>query len=275
MKTFKRQPQFLESFEPVKYKMPQLSDDEMIRHVWDIENIRNLMNLRSYLHANDMREQELSDLWVSKEENKKTASYGANWGYYLGMDEIRRWYVTEHKEKRQRQLQWACKSVPGLENKPENLGLGCMQMMPASTSLVRIADDGKTAKGLWYVCGQMTDYQPDGSVRALWINGRMACDFIKEGADEDAFGGWKLWHFIDSNDQSYEVGKAYSMPTYPEPGMDPLEAEFGNPTIPMITHDTAFNYADNYPFMPEPYKTMTPELSYGPEGHPKYKGGQR
>jgi hypothetical protein len=25
--------------------------------------------------------------------------------------------------------------------------------------------------------------------------------------------------------------------------------------------------------MPEPYDTLTPELSYGPEGHPMLKGG--
>ncbi len=269
MNTFERDPQWQKSFTEVKYTMPQLDDDAMIRHVWDIENVRQLMNLRSYYNANDARERELEEIWVSKPEHKATASYGTNWGYYLGMDEIRRWYVTEHAAKRQAQLDAACKNIPGLENKPENLGFGCMQMLPMSTSLVRIADDGETAEGFWYVIGQKTEYQPDGTAASLWMNGRVAADFIKED------GQWKLWHYIDCNDQSYPAGTAYSAPTYATPGEDPMEIEFGNPTIKMITHDGAYNYADDYPAMPEPYATMTPELSYGPWGHPKYEGGAK
>ncbi len=276
MKEFKRSAQFFEAFEPVKYKMPVgLSDDEMIRHVWDIENVRNLMNLRSYYHANDMRAEEMADLWVAKEENKQCASYGTNWGYYFGYDEVKKWYVDEHAAKRAQQLEWACKNNPELENKPENLGYGCMQMLPYSTSLIRIADDGKTAKGFWYVIGQQTNYEEAGTARSMWMNGRVACDFVKEGSDDDVCGGWKICHYFDCNDQTYRAGEAYSFPTYPEPGEDPMEIEFGEPTIKMITHNGAFNYADDYPPMPEPYATMTPELSYGPAGHPKFQGGKK
>ena len=270
MNTFKYDPQWQQSFAEVKYSMPQLDDDAMIRHVWDIENVRRLINLRSYYNANDRRAEELADLWVAEPEHKATASYGTNWGYYVGLDEIERWYVKEHAAKRQAQLDAACKNNPGLENKPENLGYGCMQMLPMSTSLVRIADDGQTAKGFWYVIGQKTDYQPDGTAKSLWMNGRVACDFVKEGDQ------WKIWHFFDANDQSYAAGESFSLPTYCAPGEDPMELEFGeNPTISMITHNSSYNYADDYPPMPEPYATMTPALSYGPEGHPKYEGGAK
>ena len=51
-----------------------------------------------------------------------------------------------------------------------------------------------------------------------------------------------------------------------------MAVEFGTPTIPMNVHDNTYNWADNYPPMPEPYDTLTPELSYGPEGHPMLKG---
>ena len=64
MNTFKYDPQWQQSFAEVKYSMPQLDDDAMIRHVWDIENVRRLINLRSYYNANDRRAEELADLWV-------------------------------------------------------------------------------------------------------------------------------------------------------------------------------------------------------------------
>lgn len=268
MNEFSRDPQYFSIANPVEYKMPvNMSDEEYINHVWDIEQVRDVMSLRSFLNANDMHAEELSDLWVSKPENKATASLASNWGYYVGMAEIERFYVKEFKEKRQKQLDAACKNIPGLENKPENLGTGCMSMHPMSTALIRIADDGRSAKGIWYCIGQETEYQEDGTARSMWINSKIAADFAKED------GVWKLWHYVEANDQNYRAGEAYSANTYQAPGEDALEVAFGKPTIKMITHDGAYNYSDDYPPMPEPYATMTPKLSYGPEGHPKYAGG--
>ena len=38
-----------------------------------------------------MEREELDTLWVTEPERKKTASYGSNWGYYVGMEAMRRW----------------------------------------------------------------------------------------------------------------------------------------------------------------------------------------
>ena len=70
--------------------------DERIRRVWDIELVKELMNTRVYYIADDRRADELNDLWVQEPENRATASYGSNWGYYTGMDNIRSWYVDAH-----------------------------------------------------------------------------------------------------------------------------------------------------------------------------------
>ncbi len=260
-------PAYVKRNQPMQYQMPvHKGDDGMIRNVWDIEEIRDLMSLRAYYQAGDLRQKELDELWVSQPEHAAKASYGSNWGYYVGKDEIARWYVDEFNAKRAEQLKVYEAAHPGVQ---AQAGAGCMYMCPLSTALVRVADDGETAKAIWYVVGQESDLQPDGTAKGRWMNDRLCADFIKED------GVWKIYHIMVANDQSYFAGEKFDMPVYLEPGQDPLEVEFGNPTIKMTVHDNTYNWADNYPDFPRPYKTMGPGLSYGPEDHPLYTGGAK
>ena len=216
----------------------EYTDDELIRRVTDIEEIKKVANKRVYYMINEWREQELQDLWVTDPAYQATASFGKNTGYYVGMDNIRSYYVTKH--------------AADLGD-----GVGTMNAHPISTGLVELAGDGKTAKGLWYSIGQDTYPNGDGTAK-------VAIDFVKEG---DA---WKIWHIVEANDIVSEAGTAYGDgPVYLDYETDPVAVEFGTPTIPMITHDATFNWWDNYPAPPTPYDTWSDEISYGPEGYPE------
>ncbi len=223
----------------------EYSDNELIRRVTDIEEVKKLANKRVYYMINEWREKELDELWVSESEHAKTASFGKNTGYYVGLDNIRAYYVTKH--------------AADLGD-----GVGTMNAHPISTGLVKLAGDGKTAKGLWYSIGQDTKPNGDGTALAMWNTGKVAIDFVKEG---DA---WKIWHIVEANDATCEAGDTYGdHPVYIDYATDPVAVEFGTPTIPMITHDATFNWWDNYPAPPEDYETWSDELSYGPEGYPE------
>jgi hypothetical protein len=226
------------------------------------------MGRRGFYVANDMRREELNDLWVTTPKYRKTASLGSNWGYYVGMDDISNYYVVKHNEEMQKLLDAYCRAHPGVENRRENLGYGCMSFHPASTPRVVLSGDGYTAKGNWYVIGQETTWKPDGTVSCHWFNDRLAVDFVREN------GQWKIWHLVISNDIHIEAGENINeLPTYPVPGANPAENEFlsGNPTVKMLTHNVVLNWSDNYPFLPEPYFHFEDEISYGPEGHPEYR----
>ena len=67
--------------------------EERINRVWDLEDCKDIAHNRSFLEANNEWERELDELWVKDPENMKTASFGRNWGYYVGMDEIRKLYA--------------------------------------------------------------------------------------------------------------------------------------------------------------------------------------
>lgn len=205
-------------------KTRTFTDEEWLGRLWDVENVKQLMTKRCYYIYNDARRQELDDLWVKKPENRATASYGSNWGYYVGMDEIAKYYVLKHDREMKARL----------------------------------------ARYMWYDMTALNDGHPDGTAEELLLPWLVACDLIKED------GAWKIWHLFMSNDMFITIGKPVSqIPVYPGPGEDPVRAEFGEPTIPMLAHDNTFGWADMYPPMPEAYDTFDNQNSYGPDGHPK------
>lgn len=252
----------------VKIERPYYTPAERIERVWSIEEVKDLMARRAFYQANDMRREELDNLWVLEPKHRKTASLGSNWGYYVGMEEISNYYVVKHDADRQAQLNAYIEAHPEVENIPENLGYGCMSWHPVSTPMVVLAGDGMTAKGFWYVIGQETVSTGGEGAQCHWYMDRLAADFIKED------GKWKIWHLVVSNDLCLEAGRdAEKLLTKPLPGTWPPQDEFvaGSPTISMLTHNSALNWSDNYPFMPNPYVTFTDDISYGPEGHPEYE----
>lgn len=125
----------------------QYTDEELIQRVWDVEEIKKLIHKRVIYIANEMRKEELNDLWVQDPEHKKTASFGRNTGYYTGMDAIYDYYVVHHQNEREEQLKKLHAANPAIADIPQNLHIGCLSSHPVSTGLVELAGDGKTAKG--------------------------------------------------------------------------------------------------------------------------------
>ena len=251
----------------MKLKKPHYTDEELVQRVWDTEEVKKLVNKRMYYIANDWHRQELNDLWVQEPAHRRSASYGMNWGWYVGMESIERHYVLDYEAKRIEHLHSIAASDPTVSEEPENRGIGCMHCHPPTTGMVQLAYDGRTARGLWYCIGQDTISRPDGTAEARWVSEKIAVDFVKER------GGWKIWHVMTAIDLSAEAGSDYGLqPVYPEPGSDPYESAFGTPDIPFLTHNNIFNWWDDYPAMPEPYMTFSEDMGYGPEGHPTYEG---
>ena len=229
--------------------MKERSQMETILRVWDAEQIKDLMSRRAMYSSNEERERELNELWVTRPENRETASFGRNYGYYVGMDAIRSYYVDAHRARVAR-----CG------------GVGCMEAHAVSSPYLILAEDGQTARGLWYSIGHETYPGSDGGLTPLWVMDKVAADFIKED------GAWKIWHLILSND----VWNPASVPMDALPDklpeeMDWVKEEFGHPTVEMKTHEPLYLWSDNYPPMPEPYETYDPRHSYAPEGHPNYR----
>ncbi len=151
-------------------------------------------------------------------------------------------------------------------NKELGDGIGWFSFHPVTTPLIYIAEDGKTARGLFYCVGQETRPSGDGLAIALWIPEKIGVDFVKED------DGWKIWHIMIANDLVCEAGTCYEDgPVYTDDATDPVIVEFGKPTISKRVHEPFFNWWDDYPSQPRPYESWSDDESYGPEGYHESK----
>ena len=178
--------------------------DERIRRVWDIEEIKDLMCRRSFYYANNDRRGELNNCWVAEPKHRKSASFGSNWGYYVGMDEISNWYVVQHDEKMKAALKAINAEKPEIAYTEANQGRGCYFYQPMSTPMVVLSGDGETAKGMWYSIGNDSVYSGGEEAECRWKNGRVAADFVKEN------GEWKIWHLHMYTDFMCQFGDTFT-----------------------------------------------------------------
>ena len=65
---------------------------------------------------------------------------------------------------------------------------GYMLDMQLTTPMIEVADDVKTAKGLWWTPGIGSNPQNNNDPQALWYWGMVGVDFIYED------NTWKVWH---------------------------------------------------------------------------------
>lgn len=66
---------------------------------------------------------------------------------------------------------------------------GIFSIHAVTTEVIEVAEDGRTARGLWISPGAEAKHSVSGSLESYWIWGKYAVDFIKEP------DGWKFWKF--------------------------------------------------------------------------------
>ena len=117
----------------------------------------------------------------------------------------------------------------------------------ANTPVIAVAEDGRTARGLWVSPGMLTLPDPEGpnGLRSCWRWMKLGADFIYEN------DSWKLWHihyfplFVTPFEQSWtEKNDLFSSPLIRDCPPD----RAGDPGA--------------LPIPPEPYSTFRPELAY-------------
>lgn len=251
---FPAYPRLLQDPDARDNKEPNWTDQEYAFRINSRDELMNLMGRRSFYVSADMLEQELEDLWTK--EHASTASYGGNWGWYIGMDEIRRGYLGSWREARKAQQE-----ARGDGSDP---GMGTASLFSMTTPLIEIAYDNKTARGLWYSVGYDVSATENAKQDIRWRYEKVGADFVYED------GQWKIWHLVfglDILEQSGSVTVPYEGDDY----LAPAQKSFGEPTYAMLTHDPHYNWVDNYPAAPEPYETFKPEESYGPQGNKYYR----
>jgi hypothetical protein len=234
-----------------------------IQQLWDIQQINDLMSRHEWYYSAGQHQREMDELFA---RHQPDVSFGTNIGYWVGRVSIQRFYVDWFKTQAEKDLQSLSRRHPEVKNVPENLLAGTAMMHTLTTPLVVVAEDGRTAKGLWYTVGEVTQ-TPLGQPSANYMWERYAIDFIKEPE------GWRIWHFNVFTDVSTSPDGDW---THPQPNaklvvqpgevlpwMDPAAPQ---PDVPGQVYQgwSVANVRGEKPRVPVPYRTFSETFSYGP-----------
>lgn len=237
------------------------TESELLERVWDKEKIKDIIYRRSYFISANRRREELSNLWVGEPRHLKSASYGNNIGYFVGIDEIHR-HCAEYDEILYSRLKPYSDTRQEIDYDKANLGFGGMNIFSCNTPLVFVAENGMTAKLLVAQYGNHAVGAPDGTSEVFMTFGLVFADFVKEGNQ------WKIWHLIDVHDFSLPAGKdALDLPLRPGAEDDPIVAEYGTPTVSKEVYDTMFGWEYLYFDMPKEYYAYDERYGYGPNSN--------
>ena len=228
----------------------EATQEQRIAKVWEHQQIKQLIARRSLMIFNNERQRELEELWVWEPENQKTAQLGSNWGYYVGLDSIARYYE---------------KAFPA--DAPDY----CYHM-PNGTNIVHIAADGKTAFCLIYALSARAADMGSG-VRGYGEYDRIWFDMKKE-AD-----GWKIWHVMEGNDITLEAGidirgMAAMADDKASHLVNPSQVLFGTPDMPMKVFDPKFGWYQ-FPRIPDAHDSYSLDMSCSMEACLKFLAGKK
>jgi len=212
-----------------------------IQRCEDVNQIQNL--LASYVYTHEVgRTADLTEK-VFAINDPDVSWEVAGTGYFKGSDSVKKALGNNVSPN----------PIPG------NLSVHCL-----TTPVIEVADDGRTAKGIWISPGAITIPNPQtGKMKGFWAWTRYGCDFIKED------NTWKIWHY-----HVYSIFLAPSGSDFAEPGAPDLFKKSDNgkpPARPVPDGPTTFDnpYNQNYiakliPAPPQPYKAFEETFSYGP-----------
>lgn len=229
----------------------------------DQREIKNLMGKMSNCILLN-REAELFELFWA--HTQADVCLGLNNGWYIGPEALRAYYQAEHDRCAlvAACLQKAYPQIIGDQSAEDIYGIGVFKAKPLYAPVIEVADDRRTAKGLWYCMGTSAKVDTAGPV-ADWTWGYYCVDFIREESQ------WRIWHLQYLNDVECISGQSWGSEQTPYPELDeflPLK-DF---SMPKPSQETCLRAVYSplrpmtpAPAIPEPYSTFSKTFSYGAE----------
>lgn len=236
--------------------MTKKSLEAMVQRLNNIHDIQNIMSLHEYYHTAGMHKEEVEEIWAQK-------TPGVSWetgdlGRFEGIEAIRSIYVDGKEMVGEANLKEMRELYPQIEDDPKNKNIGTMNVHMLTTPMIEVAEDGKTAKGIWMSPGHVTQVR-GGKLAACWMWEKYAVDFVKED------GKWKIWHFHVYTDFQTPYDKSWVENSL-EPKLPPaFPPDFPKSNKPMTVdypQYSPFTVPKNEPRPPVPYETFNDTFSY-------------
>lgn len=233
--------------------------EKKVQRALDYMEIQNVFALHEYYHHKPA--EEIDMIFAQKQPD---VSFGQNQGMWVGLESVKKNYKGQSKEEQQKRLDALRKWHPDIPDDIKYAASGELGFHMLTTPLIEIAEDGQTAKGMWYTPGFMTMFnEQNGKWNAGWMFEKYLIDFIKED------GKWKIWHFNALCDffTPYEkswVESSEERRLHPEGAPMMMGDKRDVPSLGTVDYSTRRVQPMDFPKPPEPYRTFSETHSYGP-----------
>ncbi len=240
--------------------MRNYTPEELLERLEWRREVRNIMGRISHDYA-VKQEASVYERYFSK---RPDVCLGLNNGYYQGAEAVKGYYeaLGEEIKLSSRLITKMFPEELGDKTEEQLYGVGLITYLPFESQIIEIAEDGKTAKGLWNVRGSTSSLTASGPV-GRWIFGWAAVDFVQEE------GEWKILNLLLLYNVDHTCGTPLSGPDQefnpvpefasmaefrlPEPNLKKTLMETFRPDRPRTVSPRA----------PEPYTTFAETFSYG------------
>lgn len=239
----------------------KFSTEELISRWEDQREIKNLMGKYANCVILNREGEVFASFWAAGDEDVCLAF---NDGYYKGSSAVSGYY-TACRDRNALVASLLKKRFPeklGGMSDDEIYGIGPFKVKPMACPVIELAEDGQSAKGLWYCQGAYNDVEAGGPV-AHWTWGFFAVDFLRQN------GEWKILHLSHVNDVDSICGQSWGRPQTPYPPL-PEFAPLGDFKYPEYTKTVTIReaYSPDRPLIPAPelpvpYRTLSETFSYG------------
>lgn len=220
--------------------------------------IMKVWSAHSYGYRAQQQRFELENYWAKEHDD---IMYAHGTSAYVGRELVTDYYAGGNERMNRGKLKIMSELFPDeIENIDKNLGLGDLVIRCTTTPYIEVAEDCKTAKGVFYTIGFNSENDAKGDPIPMFMIGREAVDFVKES------DGWKIWHLRDSPDMGFAVDPEVVLR---EPNMDSRTVngafpKYNRNLVPFketgrFFHRRAANFS---PELPTPYDTWSDDISW-------------
>lgn len=220
-----------------------------------VKEINSLLCEHCLYFGRRQQDLELERIWC---KDAPDPYFAQNNGRFVGYDALKNIYGTSEQRRKARYDKLLEQLEPEFVGQEDELryGTNTISLQTLSTPCIEIAEDVRTAKGLWTISAQVTVVDETGPV-GLWAYGKLAADLVNEN------GQWKIWHMFICTDFVTPAGETFDPIKYAALYPAGLGID-DTPTEPaeLYTSYTNKRVPVNVPKIPEPYKTFAETFSY-------------
>ena len=145
------------------------------QHANDLHELNNLMSMHVWYHSALLNDVDMEKNWSKRDD----IVFAQNFGCYIGPESIKAYYGQTYTRESTK---------------------GTYMWHPTTTSVIEVAGDRKTAKGVWYTPAGIIGAFKDEPVNFNWMFEKYGVDFVMED------GKWKIWHMHIYTDIAWAIG---------------------------------------------------------------------